>query len=742
MLQKTISNYFPKRLFVNEIFINRCSFIENHESIFFLKKPKLLYDLSENSSKNLGIEINNIINPSYNIKNEKKSKSNFKSLDTIESKKNKLKQKKKVRSKIYVDKDFSNTNEDLELNSDNNLTFMRPSKNLKNKKIHKEKVFLRSNIFPDSIDSKSVISNNDMKQVYLDKLLTVKELSDKLQIPSAEIIKWLFLQGISVTMNQLLDVSISTKVAKNYSFKVLKQKVQYNSLTMNMPYKGIDIGKPRSPVITILGHVDHGKTTLLNCIRKNHETNQEAGNITQCIGSYEVCLSVGKVVKKIIFLDTPGHESFVSIRRLGAQITDIVILVVSADDGLKPQTIEAIEHIKQLNLTFLVAINKIDKVEADINKVKKQLSSFDIVDKDIIIIGISALTGKNIDKLLSSLFKLYESQNLKSDPSKLAEGIILEAYLDKQRGPIAKLLIQNGTLFVGDIVLSGNRYGKVKAILSIYGNKVGSIQSNALAEILGFSSVPDVGLPFKVVKDEKSARSQLTANFILSSVSNPLNNRIVLDPLHVDGKKCTVKQINLIIKTDVQGSIDPIIYSFSKIPQEKVQVNIISIASGQVSLNDIKLASTSKSIILAFNLNVASSILDNANNLFLTVKQFNVIYDLIDYVKNYMLKFVEISYKKEVLGHAEVKSLFTINKGVVAGCLIMDGKMKKNAFISILRNEKIIYDGLLNSLKIGKENVDEVLSGNECGLMCNNYFLWEINDVIEAYLRKPLEKTL
>ena len=724
------------------IFSNTCSDIDMYESILFLKNPKLLYDLTENSAKSLPIQIPSIINSSYSIKNEKKNKSNFKVSDTVENKKNKLKQKKKIRSKIYIDKGFSDNNEDIELNDVNVLPFLRPSKNLKSKKQNKNKVIaaLSNNDVQNMTDIVSVQASNPLKHIYLENLLTVQELSERLSITSTQIIKWLFLQGIPVTINQILDVSISTLVAEHYDFVVLREKSEYSNVSVN--HQKLSKGRSRSPVVTILGHVDHGKTTLLNVIRQNNKLNKEIGNITQAIGSYEVLLDDEQKTKKIIFLDTPGHQAFISIRRRGADITDLVILVVAADDGLKPQTIEAIEHIQKRDLPFIVAINKIDKVEANIDQIKKQLSRFNITSNNVPIVGVSALTGENIDTLLSNLIVLSEAQNLQSDPCGVVEGMILDAYLDKQRGPVAKLLIQNGTLAIGNVIITGNTYGKVKAIVNSIGSKVKTIESNALAEVLGFPSVPDVGLSFKVVNNEKEARVFVSNLTNVKPTLNSFNNRRGLDIIDSYGQKSILKQIKLIIKTDVQGTIDPIINALSQVSQDKVQVNIISIVVGSVSLKDIQLAYASSSIILVFNLNIPSAILGSAKSLGVVVKQFNVIYDLIDYIKKYMLTFVEVQYKKEIIGHAEVKSVFVINNGVVAGCFVLDGKLKKNNYLSITRNGKIVYSGLLSSLKRGKINVDEVLSGYECGLICQDYNMWEINDQIEAYINEPLEKSL
>ena len=726
------------------MFSNSCLSLNKYESILYLENPKLLCDLTEGSNDSLQIEVPSIINASYGITNEKKNLANFKSLDTIENKKYKLKQKKKARSKIYIDQHLSDTTEDLELNEIRTLPFLRPPKNLKNKKVSKNKVVTSSDIVTDVVDNTNTLSLGDDKRIYLDKLLTIQELAEKLNIPSSEIIKWLFLQGISVTINQLLDLSVLTLIAEHYSFVVLQEKIKYDSLKKS--YIQQDEGQLRSPVVTLLGHVDHGKTTLLNVIRKNEQFNKEAGNITQAIGSYEVILNNRKEMKKLIFLDTPGHEAFISIRKRGVEITDLVILVVSADDGLKPQTIESIDHIRDRNLPFVVAISKIDKLDADIDKVKRQLSTLDINDKDsggnVPIVGVSALTGQNIDLLLSNVLELSEAQNLRSDPSRQATGIVLDAFLDKQRGPIAKILVQDGTLVVGDIIVSGSIYGKVKAIENSLKCRVRSIKSTTLAEVLGFPNVPDVGLSFKVVQDEKIAKRQ-SSNYVASkTMSNSLNTRISLESFSMNGSNCVAKQINIIIKTDVQGSIDPIINAFSKIPQEKVQVNILSVASGQISLKDIQLASTSNSIILAFNISIPPLVLNSAEDARIIVKSFDIIYDLVDYIKAYMLTFVETEYTEEVLGHAEVRDLFSINKGVVAGCFIQDGKLKKNAYINVIREGQMVYNGPLSSLKRLKEDVEEVLAGNECGLMCTNYSLWQISDQIQAYIRKPLEKTL
>jgi len=448
----------------------------------------------------------------------------------------------------------------------------------------------------------------------------------------------------------------------------------------------------------------------------------------------------------LIFLDTPGHEAFISMRERGADITDIVILVVSADDGLKPQTIEAIEHIQSRGLPFLVAINKIDKPEADVDKVKKQLMDFNISDKDIndsrIIIGLSALNNININLLLSSLIDLSSNLNLRSDPLGYAEGTILEAYLNKRRGPVAQLLVKNGTLNLGDIVVAGNSYGKVKAMHSSISEKISKIQSTSLVDILCFTKVPEAGLSFKVVENEKSAKF-LTSNYKdFKSQVALLNNRISLDDIREDGVKRIVRKVNLIIKTNTQGSIDAIMHALTKIPQEKVQLNLLLVGCGEVSLKDIDLAYASNSIIFVFNLSISSNILNYADQKDIFIQNFNIIYDLIDYIRKYMLKFVDLDYKKNILGYAEVKNLFIVNKKVIAGCFVKEGKLKKNSYFQIKRSNQNIYQGSIDSLKRLKEDVDEVYFNNDCGIMCTDYSLWEIKDLLECYELKALEKTL
>lgn len=713
--------------------------MNKYDAILHLKRPKLLNNGIVNLSDIdpvLSFSDDTVDQLSYQgAKSVKKSKvEHTKSLDFSDDKKNKLRQNKRLSNKIYVSKNIADINDELDISDLSSAPFLKNSKSLKGKKSLKNKIALDRKLLPED--------GNTFNSIYLADLLTVQNLAEKLHVPTADIIKWLFLQGISVTVNQLLDLSISTLVAKHYSFTVLSEGPQSDNVSISC--SKIESGCLRAPVVTLLGHVDHGKTTLLKAIQKANSPVKEAGNITQAIGSYEIFIDHPEEVNKLIFLDTPGHEAFVDMRRRGVDITDLVVLVVAANDGLQPQTIEAINHIRKRSLPFIIAINKIDKPEANINEVKRQLLESDIIRdlEDASVVPISALTGQNVDKLLSALLNLSKKQNLRSDASRTAQGTIIEAYLDKRKGPVAQLLVQNGTLYTGDIIIAGQFYGKTKAIYNSLGKKVDFIESAALADVLCFSKVPGIGLSFEVVANEKTAKI-LSSNYRqLNTPFTMLHNRISLEDIGQPIVKRIIKQVNFIIKTDVQGSIDAIVHALSIIPQDKVQINLLLVAVGEISCKDIQLAVTTDSKILAFNLNISSSICHHAEKMGVSLEKFNVIYDLTDNVKSYMLEFVDLDYEKKILGHAEVKDLFFVNKYVVAGCFVYNGQLRKRAYFQLKRKGDHVYVGLLDSLKRLKEDVDFVNTESECGIMCKDYNLWQIGDVLECYDLHPLKKTL
>lgn len=706
--------------------------MNKYESTLYLKNPKLLASYGHQNSSKILVEIEDKADQSFCISEiDKQNQLSRKEANFSENREIKNRQKQKSKSKSRISDDLSSMGDSLLIGNANTISLAKNSKSIKHPRSIEDKNY-RS-------DSNLLEKNKNSNEIYVSDLLTVYELADKLSVSSADIIKWLFLKGISVTINELLDVSISTLVAEHYSFSVVKKDHENDFLKNNAPSS--EHGKLRAPVITLLGHVDHGKTSLMRAFRQDSFSIQEVGSITQSIGSYEILIDNDAVIHKLIFLDTPGHEAFINMRKRGASITDLVILVVSADDGLKPQTVEAIEYIQSRNLPFIVAINKIDKPEANVDQVKSQLSAFSIHDHNSHIVSVSALNHDNVNSLLSSIIKLAKSQKLKSDPSLPAEGVILDAYLSKQKGSIAQLLVQNGTLHVGDLVLAGNFYGKVKAITDNSNNNIKFIESTALADILCFTDVPSAGLSFKVVSDEKTART-LASSFTNANLLKALNSRISLNDAGQQYAKKITKQVNLIIKTSTQGAIDAIMHALSKLSQEKVQINLLLVASGEVSWKDIELASLTSSTVLTFGLTISSNMLHDAGRLDVSVYSFNIIYDLIDCVKNYMLSFVDLDYEKQILGHAEIKNLFPVNKATVAGCFVKNGKLKKKSYFMIERSEGDVYTGLIDSLKVIKDDVDEVQEGNECGVMCKEYNSWAIGDVLECYELQPLEKTL
>lgn len=726
-----------------KMFTNSCLSLSQKESTLYLKNPKLLSDtLRLSNSHEIETEYTQFFNiPSHNLKNEKRNKAVSKDFAFAEAKKGKSRHKKKA--KINFNKNSSSISNDPELNNPKNSFIFRGHKSLRAKKNSRKNMGDNAN----SVQSHQQTSDLDniAKKLYLNSLLTIKELAIKLNVPSADIVKWLFLQGISATINQVLDLSVLTLIAKHYSFVIVKQE-EKNSLNIRDNKKPAN-GRLRAPVIVLLGHADHGKTSLLQAIVSNYDSSrQKLSNITQSIGSYEILVNNYSNIKKIIFLDTPGHEAFVSMRTRNINIADLAILVVSADDGLKSQTIEAINHIKARNLPFLVVINKVDKPEACVDKVKDQLATYDIYDRNTdnvdFMIQVSAATGHNIDLLLSTIIDLSISKQFRSDPLQTAEGIVLEAGLSKKKGPVAQLLIQSGTMRLGDIVVAGNIYGRVKAITNSLSQKVSSIESTSLAEVLCFASVPLVGLKFNTVNNEKMAKSLVAQSSVSNDFTGVLNTRVFLNKNNAQDSRRFVKQVNIVIKTDKQGFISPIVYALSQIRQEKVKINLLSAASGPISLKDIQFASTSGSIILAFNLAISSHIAQNAEDANIVIQSFNVIYDLIDYVTNYMLAFVEVDYRKHVLGHAIVKNLFLVNQSSVAGCLILDGKLKRQAYFDLKRANSIVHTGVIDSVRRTKDDVDEVLAGNECGIVCKSYCSWEVDDSLEIYELQPLEKVL
>lgn len=725
------------------------------DQIFNLINPKLITNLkfntlqNKNSVHNLNEELlkvnqNNITNSNLFNKSDKKYKNTINSGNSINIKKNKI--NKKNRKHITLDKDdiFKENSSNFFDNSSVNLSLNKNNKFNKNKK---NKVDIIHNIatFSDTIN---LVTNNNLssvnKDIIINNHLSIQELAYKLKIPEAEIITYLFLKGIPATINQIIDISIAKDVALNYNFNLLNQE-KINHLQSINANSSINIKQnfKRAPIVTIFGHVDHGKTTLLDCILKTNIVKKEYGGITQSIAGYEVDWLYDSIVNKLIFLDTPGHEAFQAMRLRGAQVTDIALLVIAADDGLKPQSIEAINYILDMKLSYIVVINKIDKQDINIVKIKEELSTYNIVSKEwggnSIILEISAIKNKNIDLLLSNICLLSQIKSLTANPNQLSEGTILESYLDKKRGVIANIIIQDGTLKIGNFIVAGNIYGKIKNIFRSSQVNIKSVGPSSVVQVLGFPIVPESGTIFQCFNNEKDAKQFINHKPIYEKKLNlalkSLNKRVTLVN-HIN-----LKQLNLIIKTDSLGSLEALLNSFSKISQKKVQINIITANFGNVSNTDIDLALTTNALIFGFNISITNEINNLVKKNNLTLKTFNIIYDLLNYLEHYMLDLIEPEYLKVFIGRAIVKTVFSVNKGFVAGCLVNEGKLTKNSWIIVYRSNNIVYEGLLNSLKRLKDNVDNIDASHECGIMCD-YNSWEISDIIEAYNLVAEEKNL
>nr|UAD87411.1 translation initiation factor 2 [Hydropuntia rangiferina] len=683
-------------------------------------------------------------NSDFDLKFSKKAKNILK-----QDNKSKLKKKKINSIHLKQENVFKTKNKNkgiIRSEIDTNNILERSLKSNKQRKKDKIKQRLSDSINNIKIQSSELLEdnmniNNSYKSIIIDNSLTIEQLALKLKLPPAEIITNLFLQGISVTVNQIVDTTVATQVAQNYGFKVVVKNYinkleQFNVNKLQVFNSSISID--RAPIVTILGHVDHGKTTLLDAIRNSHIVNKEIGGITQSISAYEVDWLYGEEYKKIIFIDTPGHQAFSSMRLRCSQITDIVILIVAADDGLQPQTIEVIDYIKLNQLPCIVAINKIDKIDVNIDKIKEQLASNDILTTDwggyTQFIEVSALKKINIDKLLKAICDLLPSLKLKADPNKPAEGIILEAYLDKKKGKVVNLVILNGHLNVGDIIVSGNTYGRVKRLVNSLGYQVIKADISSIIEVLGFYSIPQTGRYFRVVQTEKEAKNLIQKYKLSSNMSQNKKNLLSSNlELYDYNTKKDIKILNLIIKADKQGTIDALVTSLAQIPQSKIQLNMLSSGLGVVSNTDLDLAFNTKALIIVFNLNIDNNILNKAEQLNVCISQFVIIYDFLEYIKSYMLDLIDPEYDKVLIGQATVQTIFSVNKGVVAGCIVKSGKLKKNALISVYRYDQLIYEGIITSLKQLKDNVGEVFMNNECGVMCKDYNSWQSQDNIKAY---------
>lgn len=576
--------------------------------------------------------------------------------------------------------------------------------------------------------------------IEMEDTITVKELAEKLNKPITEVIKQLMFMGVMAAINQELDFNTAEKLAEK--FNAIISKKEESSAVVKEDDEDEDYGNEKKPpVVTVMGHVDHGKTSILDAIRKSKVTATEAGGITQHIGAYTVEIN-GETIS---FLDTPGHEAFTTMRARGAQITDIVILVVAADDGIMPQTAEAINHCKAANVPIIVAINKIDKEGANIDKVKQELTEYNLIPEDwggdIICVPVSAHTKEGLDTLLEMVILTAEMEELKADPSRRAKGTVIEAKLDKGRGPVATLLVQNGTLKSGDSIIVGSTYGRIRAMFDDKGKKINSAGPSIPVEVLGLSEVPDAGDRFNVVKDEKTARNMAeNRKQKLREQRLQSTNRVSLEDLYSQIQEGKVKELGVIVRADVQGSVEAVKQSLEKLSTDEVKVRVIHGAVGAISETDVTLAAASNALIIGFNVRPSNNASVLAEKEGVNIRTYRIIYDALDDIKSAMVGMLEPEYKEVILGTAEVRLTYKIsNIGTVAGCYVLNGKIVRNSGVRIIRDGIVIFESQLSSLKRFKDDVKEVATGYECGITIEKFNDIKDGDLIEAYIMEEVK---
>jgi len=574
------------------------------------------------------------------------------------------------------------------------------------------------------------------KEIELELPITVKDLAIKLQEKSSILIKHLMGMGVMAGINQTLDEAVLSKLCLKYNFGI-KKALNAEEVVLQEHQK-IDRPqdqKSRSPIVTFMGHVDHGKTSLLDAIRKTKVTEDEHGGITQHIGAYRVSLAQGEIT----FLDTPGHEAFTAMRARGARITDIVVLVVAADDGIMPQTQEAIDHARAAQVAIIVAINKIDKAQANLDTVKKQLAIAGLNPEDwggkTITVAVSAKTGAGIDNLLEMILLQAEIMELKANPDRLAYGVVVEARMAKGKGPVATLLVQNGTLRLNQNIIVGNLYGKIRAMLNDRGQGVTTVGPATPVEILGINGIPQVGEQFFVMEDEKQAKSLIQARVEKEKQLQVKEvHRVNLEELHAQIAAGKIKELNLIIKADVQGSLEAIKDTLDKLNVSEIKINILHMGAGNINASDVILAVASDALLLGFNISADEPAKELISKEGIEVKIYSIIYELANDIKAAVEGMLDPKLKKVFLGKAEVRKMFKLShSGIIAGCFVTKGKINRNCMVTLMRNGAVAFEGKISSLKRFKDDVREVGEGFECGIAVGGFDQLVEGDIIEAY---------
>ncbi|MGZ9440204.1 translation initiation factor IF-2 [Staphylococcus epidermidis] len=664
--------------------------------------------------------------------NKQNTQNNHQKSNNKQNSNDKEKQQSKNNSKPTKKKEQNNKGKQQNKNNKTN----KNQKNNKNKKNNKNNKNKKNN--KNNKPQNEVAETKEMpSKITYQEGITVGELAEKLNVESAGIIKKLFLLGIMANINQSLDEETLELIADDYGVEIEKEVVvDEEDLSIYFDDETDDSDAIERPaVVTIMGHVDHGKTTLLDSIRNTKVTEGEAGGITQHIGAYQIENSG----KKITFLDTPGHAAFTTMRARGAQVTDITILVVAADDGVMPQTIEAINHAKEAEVPTIVAVNKIDKPTANPDRVMQELTEYGLIPEDwggdTIFVPLSALSGDGIDDLLEMIGLVAEVQELKANPNKQAVGTVIEAELDKSRGPAASLLVQNGTLNVGDAIVVGNTYGRIRAMVNDLGKRIKSAGPSTPVEITGINDVPLAGDRFVVFGDEKQARRIGEARHEASVIQQRQESKNVsLDNLFEQMKQGEMKDLNVIIKGDVQGSVEALAASLMKIDVEGVNVRIIHTAVGAINESDVTLANASNGIIIGFNVRPDAGAKRAAEAENVDMRLHRVIYNVIEEIESAMKGLLDPEFEEQVIGQAEVRQTFKVSKvGTIAGSYVTEGKITRNAGVRVIRDGIVLFEGELDTLKRFKDDAKEVAQGYECGITIEKYNDLKEGDIIEAF---------
>ena len=643
---------------------------------------------------------------------------------------------KKVKKEQPKGNNKNNKTENNQPKNDNKKAKKKKSKKEKNKKSHKQQPAIIEAPTEETISEDTILVKDGM---------TVGELSEVLSVSSTELIKKLFMElKIMANINQSLTLEQIELIAMDYG-KEIQEEVEINKEDLDLYFEVEDQDKDlkeRAPIVTIMGHVDHGKTTLLDTIRNTRVTAGEAGGITQHIGAYQVRAKD----KKITFLDTPGHAAFTTMRARGAKITDVTILVVAADDGVMPQTIEAINHAKAAEVPIIVAVNKMDKPQANPDRVMNELVEYGLISEewggDTIFVPISALKGEGIDELLENILLVTEMQELKANPNRLALGTVIEAKLDKGRGAVATLLVQNGTLNVGDPLVVGNTYGRVRAMINDRNKNINVAKPSTPVEITGLQDVPNAGDRFVVFGDEKTARQigeKRQQQYI--ETTRQANSAVSLDTLFEQMKQGEMKDLNIIIKADVQGSVEALAMSLAKIDVEGVNVRIIHTGVGAINESDITLAVASNAVVIGFNVRPDNNAKQMAQTEQVDIRLHSIIYKVIEEIEAAMTGLLDPEFVEKVIGLAEVRQVYKVSKiGTIAGAYVTEGKVSRDGKVRVIRDSVVIYEGEIDTLRRFKDDVKEVQSGYECGMTVENFNDIKEGDVFEVYIMEEVKK--